>query len=137
MILLLALLLALPVLGLIGVLAVPLIGAIAVVAAPVIVVLAVLALPALAIAALVGAFSGVTVSVPVLGTLEGLGIAVGVIALIAGLAFAARALALRGERQALRPQEVPVSVIEQVQEVPVAARETGYCSAAGAVSTGS
>ncbi len=121
MILLLALLLALPILGLIALFAVPLVGALAVLAAPAIAVLAVLALPAIGIAALAGAFSGV--NIPVLGTLEGLGLAVGVIALIAGLTYAASQLASRAERQALRPHEVPVGVREQLQEVPVEARE--------------
>ncbi len=121
MILLLALLLGLPILGLIALFAAPLVGALAVVAAPAIAALVILALPALAIAALAGAFSGV--NIPVLGTLEGFGIAIGVIALIAGLAYAARQLASRAERQALRPHEVPVEVREQVKEAPVVARE--------------
>ncbi len=114
MILLLALLLALPILGLIALLAVPVVGALAVLAAPAIVVLAVLALPALAIAALAGAFSSVNVSVPVLGTLEGLGIAIGVVGLVAALTYVANRLASRTQVPALRPQEVPVGAREQV-----------------------
>jgi len=114
MILLLALLLALPILGLIAVLAVPLVGALAVVAAPAIVVLAVIAAPALAIAALAGAFSTANVSVPILGTLEVLGIAVGVFGLVAALSYVANRLASRTQVPALRPREVPVRVREQV-----------------------
>jgi len=103
MILLLALLLALPILGLIGVFAIPFIGLLAVVAAP-----------ALAIAALAGAFSTANVSVPVLGTLEVLGIAVGVFGLVAALAYVANRLASRTQVPALRPREIPVRVREQV-----------------------
>jgi len=114
MILLLALLLALPILGLMAVFAVPLVGALAVLAAPIIVPLAVLAAPALAIAALAGAFSNSHVSVPVLGTLEVLGIAVGVLALIAASVYVADRLASRTRVPALRPQEIPVGAREQV-----------------------
>ena len=102
MILLLALLLALPILGLIAVFAVPLIGVLAVVAAPAIVLLAVLAAPALAIAALAGAFSNVSISVPVLGTLEVLGVAVGIFGVIAALAYVANRLTSRTQVPARR-----------------------------------
>ena len=114
MILLLALLLALPILGLIALFAAPLLGVLAVLAAPAIAALAVIAAPALAIAALAGAFSNANVSVPVLGTLEVLGIGIGVIALVAVLAYATNRLATRAQEQALRPQEVPVRAREQV-----------------------
>ena len=114
MILLLALLLALPILGLIAVFAVPLIGVLAVIAAPAIVLLAVLAAPALAIAALAGAFSTANISVPVLGTLEVLGIAVGVFGLVAALAYVADRLASRARLPAPRSQEIPVGAREQV-----------------------
>jgi hypothetical protein len=114
MILLLALLLALPILGLIAVFAVPLIGALAVLAGPALVVLGAIALPALAIAGLAGAFSSVNVSAPVMATLEGLGIAIGVFGLIAALAYVANRLATRTPEEALRPQEVPVAAREQV-----------------------
>jgi hypothetical protein len=114
MILLLALLLALPILGLIAVFAAPLLGVLAVLAAPAIAVLAVIAAPALAIAALSGAFSNANVSVPVLGTLEVLGIAVGVFGLVAALAYAADRFASRTQVPALRPREVPVRAREQV-----------------------
>jgi hypothetical protein len=103
MILLLALLLALPILGLIAVLA-----------APAIALLAVLAAPALAIAALAGAFSTANISVPVLETLEVLGIAVGVFGLVAALSYVADRLASRAQVPALRRQEIPVRAREQV-----------------------
>jgi hypothetical protein len=114
MITLLALLVALPILGLIALFAVPLVGALAVLAAPAIVVLAVIALPAIAIAILAGAFSNVNISVPVATTLEGLGIAVGVVGLAAALTYVANRLATRTREEALRPQEVPVGAREQV-----------------------
>jgi len=94
-------------------LAIPLIGVLGVLAAPAIVLLAVLAAPALAIAALAGAFANANVSVPALQTLEVLGIAVGVIALIAALAYVANRLAARTPVPALMPREVPVRVREQ------------------------
>jgi len=118
MILLLALLLALPILGLMAVLAIPLIGMLAALAVPAIVLLAVLAAPALAIAALAGAFSTANVSVPVLGILEVLGIAVGVFGLVAALAYVADRLASRAPVPALRRQEVRVGAREQVTVAP-------------------
>jgi len=114
MTLLLALLLALPILGLLALFAVPLVGALLVLAAPAIVTLAVLALPALAIALLAGAFSNVNISVPVATTLEGLGIVIGVVGLAAVLTYVANRLASRTLVPALRPQEVPVGAREQV-----------------------
>lgn len=92
----------------------PLIGVLGVLAAPSIVLLAVLAAPALAIAGLAGAFSNVNVSVPALQTLEVLGLAVGVIALVAALAYAADRFASRIQVPALRPREVLVRAREQV-----------------------
>src|SRR5512136_846140 len=128
MILVLALLLALPILVLIALFAIPFVGLLAVVAAPAIVVLAVIAIPALAIAAGVGAFSTANISVPVLGTLEVLGIAVGVLALIAALAYGANRLASRTQVSALRPREVPVSVREQVIVEPRRQAAVGMAS---------
>jgi len=118
MILLLALLLALPILGLIAVFAVPLVGALAVLAVPAILLLAVLAAPALAIAALAGAFSTANISAPVLGTLEVLGIAVGVFGLVAALAYVSNRLTSRTPVPALRRQEIPVRARERVTVAP-------------------
>jgi hypothetical protein len=114
MILLIALLLALPILGLLALAAAPLLGVLAALAAPALVVLGAIAVPAVSIAGLAGAFSGVNVSVPVAATLEGLGITVGIFALIAALAYVANRLATRTPEEALRPQEVPVAAREQV-----------------------
>ena len=119
MILLLALLLALPILGLMAAFAVPLVGVLAVIAVP----LAILAAPALAIAALAGAFSTANVSVPVLDTLEVVGIAVGVVAFIAALVYIADRLASRAQAPAPRAQEVPVGAREQVVIQPQALRQ--------------
>ena len=116
MILLLALLLALPILGLMAAVAVPL----AVIAAPAIAVLAIMAAPALAIAALAGAFSTANVSVPVLDTLEVVGIAVGVVAFIAALVYIGDRLSSRAQVPAPRAQEVPVGAREQVIVQPQA-----------------
>lgn len=128
MILLLALLLALPILGLIAVFAVPLVGALAVLAVPAILLLAVLAAPALAIAALAGAFSTANISAPVLGTLEVLGIAVGVFGLVAALAYIANRLASGAQVPALRRQEVPVGAREQVTIAPRRQAAVGMAS---------